>query len=197
MHRIRYSILNIQLLTSNFVHMKLIIGLGNPGKEYEKTRHNAGFMAVDKIISSYGLPQLSFEAKFNALISQGTIENVKYTFAKPQTFMNNSGKSAKAIMEYYKIKPDEILVVHDELDVSTGEYKISKDRSSAGHKGVQSIIDYLGTKDFRRIRIGIGVENKKVPTENFVLENFSKEEIEKLENIFTEISDKLIKTISS
>lgn len=168
--------------------MKLIIGLGNPGNNYTNTRHNAGFMALDAIQTNFsaqggstGGGQFSawnFNAKFNAEISEGIINGEKIILAKPQTFMNESGKAVKAIIDYYKIGIENITVIHDDLDIPLGEYKMARDRSSAGHKGVQSIIDSLGTKDFTRIRIGIGIEDKKIPTEAFVLENFSKEERE-------------------
>lgn len=175
--------------------MKLIIGLGNPDEEYKKTRHNAGFLTVDKIADSIQIPPapfakggvFSFNSKFNAEISQGIIDNEKTILAKPQTFMNNSGQAVKAIMDYYKIDLENIIVIHDDLDISLGNYKISKNKNSGGHKGVQSIIDYLGTKDFMRIRIGIMTENKKTPTEKFVLEGFSEEEMKIIENVINEI----------
>jgi len=160
--------------------MKLIIGLGNPGEEYKKTRHNAGFLALDELVSSNKYQVLSTQLKFNAEISNGTIDSEKIILAKPQTFMNNSGEAVKAIIDYYKIKPEDIIVIHDDLDILLGEYKISKNKNSGGHKGVQSIIDYLGTKDFMRIRIGIMTENKKTPT-------FSEEEMKVVENVINEI----------
>ncbi len=167
--------------------MKLIIGLGNPGKEYEKTRHNAGFLAVDKIVSSSEYQVSSVKQKFNAEISQGTINNEKTILAKPQTFMNNSGQAVRAILDYYKINPEDIIVIHDDLDIPLGEFKISKNKNSGGHKGVQSIIDHLGTKDFTRIRIGINAENKKTPTEKFVLGKFSEDETREIERVIGEI----------
>lgn len=184
--------------------MKLIIGLGNPGEKYEKTRHNAGFLAVDKVVSSVKYQVLNTSLKFNAEISHGVINNEKIILAKPQTFMNNSGQAIQTILDYYKISLEDIIVIHDDLDIAIGKYKISKNRGSAGHKGVQSIIDYLGTKDFMRIRIGIGENSKvqdlansrvqistskKIPVEKFVLEKFSTEEILKLEKVFSEIAN--------
>ena len=167
--------------------MKLIIGLGNPGEEYKKTRHNAGFLTVDKLVSNSKYPILSTQSKFNAEISQSTINDEKIILAKPQTFMNNSGQAVKAIVDYYKIDLENIIVIHDDLDIPIGEYKISKNKNSGGHKGVQSIIDYLGTKDFTRFRIGIMTENKKIPTEKFVLERFSREEMEIVKGVIKEI----------
>ena len=167
--------------------MNLIIGLGNPGEEYKKTRHNAGFLTLDGLVLSNKYQVLSTQLKFNAEISQSIIDDEKIILAKPQTFMNNSGQSVKAIVDYYKIKLEDIIVIHDDLDISLGEYKISKNKNSGGHKGVQSIIDYLGTKDFMRIRIGIMIENKKTPTEKFVLERFSGEELDVIEDVIDEI----------
>ncbi len=170
--------------------MKLIVGLGNPGEKYKNTRHNTGFMALDAVTSNFQF-SISFQSVFNAQISNGILENKKIILAKPQTFMNESGKAVKAITDYYKIPTQNITVIHDDLDIPLGEYKIVRGRGSAGHKGAQSIIDALGTKDFTRMRIGIGVENKKIPAEDFVLENFTKEEKkiidEVIEKVCTEI----------
>jgi len=175
--------------------MKLIIGLGNPGEKYEKTRHNAGFLAVNKLVSSTKYQVLSIQSKFNAEISQGIIDDEKIIFAKPQTFMNNSGQAVKAIMDYYKIGTENIIVIHDDLDIHLGEYKISRNKNSGGHKGVQSIIDCLGIKDFTRIRVGIMTENKKTPTEKFVLERFGKDEMGIVEKIIEEINNKIVELL--
>jgi len=170
--------------------MKLIIGLGNPGDKLKKTRHNAGFLTINQIANDFQFPISIFKSKFNSEISENIIDKEKTILVKPQTFMNNSGQAVKAIIEYYKIKPEEIIVIHDDLDIPLGEYKISKNKNSGGHKGVQSIIDYLGTNDFTRIRIGIGIpsnENEKIPTEKFVLERFNSNEIEIVEKIIDNI----------
>ena len=168
--------------------MRLIIGLGNPDEEYKKTRHNAGFLAVDALVLILQATNYKLQANFNTEVSNGIIDNEKIILAKPQTFMNNSGQAVKAIIDYYKIKPEDIVVIHDDLDIQLGEYKISKNKNSGGHKGVQSIIDYLGTKDFTRIRIGIMTENKKTPTEKFVLERFSGDEMGIVEGVIEEIA---------
>jgi peptidyl-tRNA hydrolase, PTH1 family len=187
------------------IFMKLIVGLGNPGKKYETTRHNTGFMAVDAIASKLQITNYKLQINFNSEISEGTIGDEKIILAKPQTFMNESGKAVKAVASYYKIPAENIIVIHDDLDIPIGEYKIVQDRGSAGHKGVQSIIDALETKDFIRIRIGIGIENKpldsstageslgasKIPTEAFVLKNFTKEKKE----IIDEVIEKIAKEI--
>lgn len=177
--------------------MKLIIGLGNPGEKYKKNRHNTGFMAIDAIADklkfSPPVGGFNFQTKFNSEIAEGIIDGEKIILTKPKTFMNESGKAVKAIADYYKINIKDIIVIHDDLDIQLGKYKIARDRTSAGHKGVQSIIDALETKDFIRIRIGIGIAENKIPTEKFVLENFTKEEektiIEIIEKICEEIEN--------
>ncbi len=171
--------------------MKLIIGLGNPGKEYKKTRHNAGFLAVDRIATGIQYSVCGIQSKFNAEVSEGIVDNEKTILVKPMTFMNNSGQTVKAVLDYYKINFKDMIVIHDDLDIPFGEYKISKNKNSGGHKGVQSIIDHIGTKDFTRIRIGIMTENKKIPTEKFVLEKFRKEEMEIVEKIIQKVYKKI------
>jgi len=178
--------------------MKLIVGLGNPGEKYSNTRHNTGFMAVDAVVQKLQTTDYRLQAGFNAEISEGTIGDEKIILAKPQTFMNESGKAVKAIVDYYKIPHRDITVVHDDLDILLGEYKIIRDRSSAGHKGVQSIIEALGTKDFARIRIGIkpldssstsseSLGAKQILTKEFVLENFNKEEKEIIDGVIEKV----------
>ncbi len=158
--------------------MKLIIGLGNPGNKYKKTRHNIGFMVIDEITTNFQFPIFNFKSIFNAEISKKILKNQKIILVKPQTFMNNSGRAVKAIIDYYKITTEDIIVIHDDIDLNLGEIKMQKNRSSAGHNGVQSIIDSIGTKDFTRIRIGIKPINKEISidTEKFVLQKFTKEE---------------------
>jgi len=151
--------------------MKLIVGLGNPGSKYEKTRHNIGFMVIDFLIQSE-----QFDSK-------------KIKLIKPQTMMNNSGQEVKSIADYYKIPAQDILVIHDDIDLPLGQIKIQQNRSSAGHKGVQSIIDSLGTKDFIRMRIGIRPEELTIDTEKFVIQKFTPQE--------QKIIDKEIKGIAA
>lgn len=173
--------------------MKLIIGLGNPGKQYEKTRHNAGFIVLDEIQEKLNFPKFSENKKFEAQVSEGNVNGEKIILAKPQTFMNLSGKSVQAIMQFYKISPEEISVIHDDLDIELGKFKVSEDSSAAGHNGVTSIFDTLGTHKIKRIRIGIeGAEKKKdrlMSGSDFVLQNFSDEEIETIKNLSGEIKN--------
>lgn len=159
--------------------MFLIVGLGNPKRKYKKTRHNIGFVVLDELQKENDFPKFKFEKKFNAEIS---IKN-NTVLLKPQTFMNNSGFSVKAFLNYYKIPTQQITIVHDDLDFKIGEVKESENKGPGGHNGVKSVISQLGTKDFKRIRIGIrpteGIESIK----DFVLQKFSKEEEETLSNV--------------
>jgi len=171
--------------------MKVICGLGNPGKEFKFTRHNLGFLVLDNFQKENSFPDFKFSEKFLSEISRKKIGGTEILLLKPQTFMNNSGKAIKKIFSHYKIEPQNLCLVHDDLDLPFGKIKISFKRGSGGHKGVQSIIDEISTKDFWRIRIGIGrPKNKKV--EKFVLEKFGKKEREKLKEIL-KFANELIK----
>jgi len=133
--------------------IRLIVGLGNPGPEYEQTRHNAGFWLVDNLA---GGVRLNRETRFQALAAKTRISAQEVWLLEPQTFMNRSGQSVGALAHFYKINPDEVLVVHDELDLPPGAAKIKKGGSSGGHNGLKDITAALGTQDYWRLRIGIG-----------------------------------------
>lgn len=151
--------------------MILIIGLGNPGKKYKYTRHNVGFQVIDKLAK---------------------IKRKGWILAKPQTFMNQSGKAVKALIKFNKTKPENLWIIHDDIDLPLGKIRISKGRGSAGHKGVQSIINELGTKDFWRLRIGVSPKSGKPQNvEKFVLQNFTKSE----EKIIKEVIKETIQEI--
>ena len=162
--------------------MILIVGLGNPGKKYQKTRHNLGFKIVEKLAKKKDFPDFRFVKKFKAETSQGSLSNKKVIIAKPQTFMNDSGQAVKKLIKFMKLKVRDLLVVHDDIDLPLGKIKISKSRGSAGHKGVQSIINNLKTKDFIRFRIGIKPKNDKKESRNtaerYVNQKFNKKEEE-------------------
>lgn len=151
--------------------MKLVVGLGNPGKQYAKTRHNIGFMVLDTLHD--GPWELS--KKFNGEISTQTINEQKILLVKPMTFMNDSGQAVALIAHFYKLHPSDIIVVHDDKDLPLGEIRVQTDRGHAGHNGVRSIIECLGSKAFTRIRMGIAsTEKKKMDdTAAFVLSKFS------------------------
>lgn len=157
--------------------MKLIVGLGNPGQPYQKTRHNLGFMVLDEFLKRNNFPDFKLSKKFKSKITEGILNQKKIILAEPQTFMNNSGQAVLALSHFYKIKPKDILIIQDEIDLSLGKIRLSENRSSAGHKGIQSIIEALGTKDFSRIRIGINNQKPdQLPTEKYVLQNFTADE---------------------
>src|SRR3989339_662372 len=176
--------------------MKLIVGLGNPGKQYEKTRHNAGFLVLDELQKLPGMIKWSLSKKFNAEISDGSIVNESIMLVKPMTFMNNSGQSVGLLINYYTLDPTkELIVLHDEKDIALGTIKVQKDRGAAGHNGVKSIIEHLGTQNFTRIRLGIASDHPRQmeDTVNFVLGKFSmfeKRAIKKMaEDAHTHITD--------
>jgi len=157
--------------------MKLIVGLGNPGKQYEKTRHNIGFIVLDALhekLKDKNISEWSLSKKFNAKIAGGTIDGEKIFLAKPMTFMNDSGQAVQLIAKYYKIPVKDILIVHDDKDLELGKVKMQEDRGHAGHGGVRSILALLKTKSFARVRVGVGNEKKqsKMGTTNFVLGRF-------------------------
>ena len=167
--------------------MKLIIGLGNPGKKYEETRHNVGFMAVDFLQKKMDMPEFKLNKKCKSEISK---EN-GIILAKPQTFMNNSGEAALCLISFFKIDPEKIIIIHDDLDLGFGKIRKSENRGSAGHNGVQSIIDNLKTKSFMRLRVGIDRPPEKIPPDAFVLQKFKKEELEKIKKTFKELTKKI------
>jgi PTH1 family peptidyl-tRNA hydrolase len=153
--------------------MKLIVGLGNPGKKYDQTWHNLGFLAIDEIQKKEPEAFCQFKAskKFNAEVCESQNDLERIVLAKPQTFMNDSGQSVKSLLNFYKIKSQDLWVIHDDIDLPSGKIRISHNSASAGHKGVQSIIAQLGTKDFIRFRLGIQKEPPaKIPSEKYVLQ---------------------------
>ena len=177
--------------------MKVIVGLGNPGDKYETTRHNVGFMTIDKLQDNLDFPKCKEEKRFKAYIAK----KKNTVLLRPNTFMNNSGDSVSSYLNYYKIKSEDLFVIHDDVDLALSTVKISFNEGSAGHKGVESIIKSLGSKKFWRVRVGILSESKKgLETENVVLSRFSDEEIHKsLRKIIKEVVlrlDEIIKNNS-
>jgi PTH1 family peptidyl-tRNA hydrolase len=157
--------------------IKLIVGLGNPGQQYEKTRHNAGFLFLDRLIVESGGDWVK-EARFDGLLSEIMVGGVKVILLKPATFMNRSGQSVGKVARYFKIQPEEVLVVHDELDFEAGVVKLKKDGGHAGHNGLRDIIAHLASKEFYRLRIGIGRPSAGKVVADYVLSNPSKSEWE-------------------
>ena len=157
--------------------MKLIVGLGNIGKEYENTRHNVGFMTIDRYLGS-----VKFKETMNAYVyEQGTGKD-KVIFIKPTTYMNNSGIAVEKVKSYYDIELKDILVIQDDLDLLVGDYKVKQKSSSGGHNGIKSIISYLDSDEFARFKIGIG-HDRNYDTKDYVLGKFSKEELTKINEV--------------
>ncbi|MEI6650158.1 MAG: aminoacyl-tRNA hydrolase [Candidatus Moraniibacteriota bacterium] len=171
--------------------MILIVGLGNPGKQYERTRHNVGFAFLDFLATSWGFPSFEQSPKWKGSVSAGTRDGQKVILLKPETFMNRSGESVSALMSFFKLTSEALTVIHDDLDIAAGTFKIAKGSGAAGHNGVADLIGKLGTKDFTRIRIGIGRPPENVPADAFVLSPFSDEEYESLRETFADIEKTL------
>lgn len=157
--------------------IRLIVGLGNPGREYETTRHNAGYWWVDELAR---LQNLSFksEAKFHGLTARGQLHGHEMLLLKPQTFMNVSGRAVGALAQFYKIAPAEMLVVHDELDLPPGVARLKLGGGHGGHNGLKDIITHLGSKDFWRLRLGIGHPGDRTDVAGYVLNDPRREERE-------------------
>ena len=147
--------------------MFLIVGLGNPGEEYEHTRHNAGFDTVDKIASEIGVRYWKNEC--GALTGKGAYHDIDVVLAKPQSYMNTSGGPVKQLMNVYGVSPDRLVVIHDELDIDPGTIRVKFGGGHAGHNGLRSICDKLGTRDWFRVRCGIGRPSGRMPVADYVL----------------------------
>jgi len=167
--------------------MYLIAGLGNPTKEYDKTRHNAGFSVIDVLADRYRIDVS--EKKHKALCGRGVIEGQKVLLLKPQTFMNLSGESIRAAADYYKIAPEEMIVIYDDISLEPGQLRIRLKGSAGGHNGIKNIIANLGTQDFPRIKVGVGAKPPRMDLADYVLSRFSKEDREKMEQAFKDAAE--------
>jgi len=164
--------------------MKLVVGLGNPGKKYSCTRHNCGFMAIDFYAAKN---DLQFKSKFNGLYTEQVINNEKMIILKPQTFMNLSGDCVIKFVNYYNINIDDIYIIYDDIDYEVGTFKIKRNGSAGGHNGIKNIIEHLKTENIKRIKIGISRNN--ISLEDYVLQNFSKDELNKIDKVLHIISN--------
>jgi len=174
--------------------MKLIVGLGNPGRSYAGNRHNIGFICLRYFARARGI---KFDHKKGlARIGTGTVAGNKMVLARPQTFMNNSGKSVSRLLRSFKVSPKDLLVIHDDLDLPPAKIRISSGSGSGGHKGINSIIQEMGTREFTRIRVGIGRPAKPNPTEDdiiaYVLSDFTTEEKEAISDIIPRVSEAIV-----
>ncbi len=163
--------------------MYMIIGLGNPGKEYVNTRHNAGFMAIDRLARLSDTDVTG--VKYKALIGKGVFEGNKILLVKPQTYMNASGESVRPLVDYYK--PDKIIVLYDDITLDVGGLRVRKEGSAGGHNGMKSLIAHLGTTEFERVRIGIGEKPAKMDLADWVLGHFSKEDVDNLDKALDDV----------
>lgn len=180
----------------------LIVGLGNPGLDYEKSRHNSGFLFVDKLakllsqISELSHPNFNLNSKLEAEMFEINYKGRKIFLAKPQTFMNDSGRSVSKIMNYYKLSADNLFVAYDDLDLQLGVYKIQKGKYPKSHNGLNSIINAIKTSGFTHIRIGIENRDSEIfEGKDFVLSRFSEEEFEIIETSLTKMVDELIRLL--
>lgn len=166
--------------------MFVIVGLGNPGKKYENTRHNAGFISIDALAAKYGINIT--EKKHKALCGTGVIEGNKVLLVKPQTFMNLSGESVRSVMDFYKIDPEEeMLVIFDDISLAPGNIRIRKKGSAGGHNGIKSIIAHAGTQNFMRIKVGVGEKPSGWDLADYVLGHFSEEDVSKIKAVIPDV----------
>ena len=170
--------------------MKLIVGLGNPGKEYIRTRHNIGFMVIDNYLG-----EVKWQEKFNSLFFEMHKDNEKVIFVKPLTYVNLSGSAVYNFMSYYKINLEDVLIVHDDLYLNVGDYKLKKNSGAGGHNGLKSIIERLGTNEFVRLKIGIS-NNKMMDTADYVLGKITSVEMKKMEKVYS-VSNEIIDSFIS
>lgn len=162
--------------------MYIIAGLGNPGKEYEGSRHNAGFMTIDALAERYNIEIK--ERAHRAYIGKGIIEGQRVILVKPQTYMNLSGESIRSVMDFYKVDLDHFIVIFDDISLEPGQLRIRKKGSAGGHNGIKSIIAHLGTQDFARIKVGVGEKPSKMDLADYVLGHFSKGEKDMMEQAY-------------
>lgn len=162
--------------------MKLIVGLGNPGKEYDNTRHNVGFMVIDNYLFKKNNTD-NWKSKFNGLYLETNVNGEKVIFLKPQSYMNLSGGVVSQFVNFYKIDIDDILVISDDLDLLTGNFKLKSKGSCGGHNGLRDIERCLGTSEYKRLKVGIS-KDKEVDTKDYVLGKFSKEDMKIYDSLF-------------
>lgn len=165
---------------------RLIVGLGNPGGEYARNRHNVGFMAVDRIHDREGFPP--WRRKFRAEVADGTLGGTRVTLMKPATWMNLSGEAVGEAVRFFKLDPADVLVVHDEIDLPPGKFRVKTGGGAGGHNGLRSIIQHVGD-GFRRLRIGVGHPGRKDAVPRYVLKDFAKADAEWLEPLLDAIAD--------
>ncbi len=170
--------------------MYLIVGLGNPGMEYAATRHNIGFDMVTYLSDRYQIPLRSREGK--AIVGKGIMEGKKVMLAQPQTFMNLSGESVRALMDYYKLRAEDLIVIYDDISLDVGQIRVRPKGSAGGHNGIKNIIQHIGTQEFNRIKIGVGAKPEGGDLVKHVLGRFSKGEDGMLREVFALAKDAVV-----
>ncbi len=173
--------------------MKLIVGLGNPGKEYDGTRHNVGFIIIDEVAKHFGISK--YDAKFKGYCAKTNINGEQVLLLKPLTYMNLSGESVRAAIDFYKIDIDDILVVFDDLDLEVGRIKFKGKSSSGGHNGIKSIEQHLGTNEFKRLKFGIG-RDVNIPVVKYVLGKFRGDDLDTVSHMASVAKDACIDFVS-
>ena len=174
--------------------MYIIVGLGNPGEKYVHTRHNVGFEVIDILADRIGIHV--DEKKHKGLCGRGVLEGHKEVLVKPQTFMNLSGESVRAVADFYKVAADEIIVVYDDISLEPGRLRVRGKGSAGGHNGIKNIIAHLGTQEFPRVKVGIGEKPKGMDLADYVLSHFGRGEWEQMEEAFKEAADAVAVMIS-
>lgn len=164
----------IKTCNKGMERMKIIVGLGNPGKQYEATRHNIGFHVIDELSKRLDIPLT--QSKFNGMYGIGHVGTEKIMLLKPLTYMNLSGECIVPMMDYYEVNDDEIVVIYDDLDLQVGKLRLRQKGSAGGHNGIKSIIQHLGSQEFNRIRIGVDRPKNGMKVPDYVLSNFSEDE---------------------
>ncbi len=175
--------------------MYIIVGLGNPGKKYEATRHNVGFMTIDTLAEKLNIKVNKI--KFKGLLGEGRIAEEKVILLKPQTFMNNSGESIVEILNFYKLKPENLYVIADDIDIEFAQIKIKKNGSAGTHNGLKSIVNLTGSKDFARFKVGVGKKHPNEDLASFVLSNFPAKDKKHIEGAIEACADAVIESVTS
>lgn len=168
----------------------MIVGLGNPGKDYQKNRHNVGFMAIDTLATEFGINNKKVKSK--AIVMEGKRDQSKIILVKPQTYMNLSGPAVASLVRFFKIKPENLIVIHDDLDLQPLNIRLRPGGGAGGQKGVASIIQNLGTPLFNRVRIGIGRPPGRMDPADYVLQNFSKQEEKEIEFLMQTVTKAVV-----
>lgn len=175
--------------------MKMVIGLGNPGKQYGKTRHNIGFQVIDELADRLGAT--SMQSKFNGMYTVIHRPEGKVMLVKPLTYMNLSGECVRPLMDYYDVDVEDIVVLYDDLDFPPGELKLRQKGSAGGHNGMKSLIQHLGTDQFKRIRLGIGRPTNGMKVVDYVLADFRKEEEPEIQNMIDKSADACVEWLKT